>query len=36
MSEMYGHDSEGADWARALPVEDFDSLLEREARHDPA
>lgn len=31
MQEAYGADSEGADWARTLPAEDFDGLLERHA-----
>jgi hypothetical protein len=32
MGEAYGTDSEGAEWARALPAEDFDALLRRHAR----
>ncbi|MBI2160945.1 MAG: hypothetical protein HYU25_11330 [Candidatus Rokubacteria bacterium] len=31
MSEAYGRDSEGAEWARALPVEDFAELIKRDA-----
>ncbi|HEU4368183.1 MAG TPA: hypothetical protein VFV05_08165 [Methylomirabilota bacterium] len=31
MDEAYGAGSEGAEWARALPAEDFDALLERHA-----
>jgi hypothetical protein len=31
MEEAWGADSEGADWARALPADDFDALLERHA-----
>jgi hypothetical protein len=31
MDEAYGADSEGAEWARALPAQDFDALLERHA-----
>jgi len=31
MQESYGADSEGAEWARALPVDDFDGLLKRHA-----
>ena len=31
MRETYGADSEGAEWARALPAEDFDALLKRHA-----
>lgn len=27
MREAYGRDSEGAEWAESLPVDDFDSLL---------
>ena len=29
MAEYYGKDSEGREWAGALPVESFDELLER-------
>jgi hypothetical protein len=32
MDEAYGADSEGADWARALPADDFDALLQRHGR----
>jgi hypothetical protein len=32
MREVYGADSEAAEWAETLEVEDFDSLLERYAR----
>ena len=32
LSESYGADSEAAEWARALPVEDFDALLKRYRR----
>jgi hypothetical protein len=32
MREAYGADSEGADWAETLEVEDFDALLKRYAR----
>jgi len=31
MVEAYGRESEGAEWARALAVEDFDGLLKRDA-----
>ena len=31
MSEAYGHESEGAEWARALVVEDFTGLIKRYA-----
>jgi hypothetical protein len=31
MGEAQGTESEAVDWARALPAEDFDSLLERHA-----
>jgi len=31
MVEAYGRESEGAEWARALAVEDFDGLLKRHA-----
>ena len=31
MGEAYGRDSEGAEWARGLPVVDFDELLKRYA-----
>jgi hypothetical protein len=31
MQEAYGADSEGAEWARALPADDFDALIERHA-----
>ena len=31
MGEAYGRESEGAEWARALAVEDFDGLLKRHA-----
>ena len=31
MGEAYGRESEGAEWARALAVEDFDGLLTRHA-----
>jgi hypothetical protein len=31
MEQTYGKDSEGAEWARALPVDDFDALLKRHA-----
>jgi hypothetical protein len=31
MQEAYGADSEGAEWARALPAEDFDALIKRHA-----
>ena len=31
MGEAYGTDSEGAEWARALPADDFDALLKRHA-----
>jgi hypothetical protein len=29
MEEAYGDDSEGAEWARALPADDFEALLQR-------
>ena len=32
MDEAYGADSEGAEWARALPAGDFDALVKRHAR----
>jgi hypothetical protein len=32
MTEAYGASSEGAEWARALPADDFDALLARHAR----
>jgi len=32
MGELYGKDSEGADWAHALTVDDFDTLLTRDSR----
>jgi hypothetical protein len=32
MEEAYGADSEGAEWARALPADDFDTLVKRHAR----
>jgi hypothetical protein len=32
MAEYYGRDSEGRDWADALPAETFDDLLARYAR----
>jgi len=32
MVEAYGRESEGAEWAQALAVEDFDGLLKRHAR----
>ncbi len=32
MDEAYGTDSEGAEWARALPADDFDALVKRHAR----
>jgi hypothetical protein len=31
MTEAHGPDSEGAEWARALPADDFDGLIERHA-----
>ncbi len=31
MSEAYGRESEGAEWARALAVEDFAGLIKRDA-----
>ena len=31
MTEAYGADSEGAEWARTLAAGDFDALLERHA-----
>jgi hypothetical protein len=31
MERTYGKDSEGAEWARALPAEDFEALLKRHA-----
>ena len=31
MSEFYGVDGEAAEWAQALPVDDFDELLRRYA-----
>jgi hypothetical protein len=31
MRETYGADSEGVEWARALPAEDFDALLKHHA-----
>ena len=31
MEKAYGKDSEGAEWARALPAEDFEALLKRHA-----
>ena len=31
MSEAYGRESEGAEWARALVVEDFTGLIKRDA-----
>jgi hypothetical protein len=32
MAEYYGRDSEGRDWAEALPAETFEDLLARHAR----
>jgi hypothetical protein len=32
MAELHGADSEGSDWARALALDDFDTLLSRHAR----
>ena len=32
MDDAYGADSEGAEWARALPADDFDALVKRHAR----
>ncbi len=32
MDEACGADSEGAEWARALPADDFDALVKRHAR----
>ena len=31
MDDAYGADSEGAEWARALPADDFDALVKRHA-----
>jgi hypothetical protein len=31
MEQTYGADSEGAEWARALPADDFDALVKRHA-----
>jgi hypothetical protein len=31
MDEAYGADSEGGEWARALPADDFDALVKRHA-----
>jgi hypothetical protein len=31
MQDAYGGDSEGVQWARALPADDFDRLVERHA-----
>ena len=31
MQEAYGADSEGAEWARQLPADDFDALMRRHA-----
>jgi hypothetical protein len=31
MQETFGADSEGAEWARALPADDFDALIKRHA-----
>src|SRR5262249_8237717 len=33
MSEFYGRDSEGRDWAESLPNETFEQLLERHAEY---
>jgi hypothetical protein len=32
LHEMYGDDSEAAEWAQALPFDDFDALLRRHVR----
>jgi len=32
MDDAYGADSEAAEWARALPADDFDALVKRHAR----
>jgi hypothetical protein len=32
MDDAYGADSEGAEWARTLPADDFDALVKRHAR----
>jgi hypothetical protein len=34
MENAWGAESEGADWARALPAEDFESLLRAHARRE--
>jgi len=31
MQDAYGPDSEGVEWARALPANDFDALIQRQA-----
>jgi hypothetical protein len=31
MTEAHGADSEGVEWARALPADDFDGLVTRHA-----
>lgn len=36
LGEMYGYDSEAVEWAQALTVDDFDSLLRRDARPEGA
>lgn len=36
LGEMYGHDSEAVEWAQALTVDDFDTLLRRHARPEGA
>jgi len=35
MSEAYGKESEGAEWAYALPIKDFEELVKRFARREP-
>ena len=32
LDEAHGVDSEGAEWARALPADDFDRLIKRHHR----
>jgi hypothetical protein len=32
MEDAYGADSEGAEWARTLPADDFDALVKRHTR----
>jgi len=36
MQNAWGGESEGVDWARALPADDFESLLKSHARQERA